>query len=173
MNKEKILQLVATALGDARHATVIVLTTIDEPPTAEAAAMPQPRPLPVCDRFEPQHTSRQRNAEARKHSRFNFEKNLLMLALRNATPGDQLTDYGQWTGTAALAQRIVDILHITADTAKNHIARGVAMGVLERKRDGNRYYVRIRQDEPQRGNVIDLRNEAEKTEAETAEALLP
>lgn len=31
MEKEKILQLVATALGDARQATVIVLTTDREP----------------------------------------------------------------------------------------------------------------------------------------------
>lgn len=69
MEKEKILQLVATALGDARQATVIVLTT-DHVLTDREPVPVMSEPSPAVARFEPQHTYRKRDNVARKHSRY-------------------------------------------------------------------------------------------------------
>lgn len=68
MEKEKILQLVATALGDARQATVIVLTT-DNVLTDREPVPVMSEPSPACDLFEPQHTFRKRDTVARKQTR--------------------------------------------------------------------------------------------------------
>lgn len=163
MEKEKILQLVATALGDARQATVIVLTTDPVPAVSE--------PSPAAARFEPQQTYKKRDTVARKHSRYNFEKNLIMLSLTHTL--EQTASTSEWMNTNDLASRIVDILHVTKDTAKNHIARAVAMGIVERNRVANQCFVRIRTEQPATGNEISFLTDEEREQCHATESILP
>lgn len=170
MEKEKILQLVATALGDARQATVIVLTT--DPVLTDLEPVPAVcEPSPAAARFEPQHSFRKRDNVARKHSRYNFEKNLIMLSLTQ--PHETTTPVTEWMNTNDLASRIVNILHVTIDTAKNHIARAVAMGIVERKRVANQCFVRIRTEQPATGNEISFLTDEEREQCNATESILP
>ena len=170
MEKEKILQLVATALGDTRQATVIVLTT-DHVLTDREPVPVVSQPSPACDLFEPQHTFRKRDTVARKHSRYNFEKNLIMLSLTHTTEQKPLDS--EWMNTNDLASRIVDILHVTKDTAKNHISRAVAMGIVERKRVANQCFVRLRTEQPATGNEISFQTDEEREKCNATESIFP
>ena len=112
-------------------------------------------------KFEPRFTDHLRSQSGRRFSRYNFGKNLIMLAAHTTTKSNP----DGWMNYSDLADKVANIIEVSHDTAQRHIRRAVDMGLLQRKREGKYCWLRLA-DRPKPETINFVEDDAKTSEVD-------